>query len=588
MSRRGHPASLPTTTVRRPPVLTGGGFVVEHRDEAGSVAVYDFRTLPVEDALRRSLARLFAARCVPSRWTSHHSSRHFWGPLQVFTAHLAALDVPVADIDQLTAGMWKQWRLSRPNTLLGYRQITTVRGLLLDDPRLPAAAREAVSQRVLVPKAKEVSFERAEFDAIVSTARRMFRTAHLRITDNARHLAQWRSGAFTRGSEAWLLGEALDCVARTGEAPHDTRIGQRGRVLARYVGVLGGESSEHTWQRLLMTRMETVALGVLLLAEHGWNLSVINRLKVPQAAPDAGSGSGSGSTRIYRVELEKHKRGTGRYYETRNFTDDGAASPGRLITQALEATVFARAAVHTLSPGTDRLLIWRSARARLDGYLQDDTSKKAAIGVFGFGITGCTANRWATQQGFASSPFRRGRRTVNTLHRREPGQNSQATHDHVYVLTNPQVRQAAVPVIAAAAEAVVSKARDMMFAAELRDRADPVDQPTATADCHDYSHSPYPGPEGGCGASFLMCLACTNARIHPAHHSRLAHLHHALDNLRTAMDPGRWQSNWGEAHGRLEHLKGLLGAAVWTRALTEVTDTDRDLIALLLNGDLDQ
>jgi hypothetical protein len=54
------------------------------------------------------------------------------------------------------------------------------------------------------------------------------------------------------------------------------------------------------------------------------------------------------------------------------------------------------------------------------------------------------------------------------------------------------------------------------------------------------------------------------------------------------MDPGQWQSDWGDGHARLGHLKGLLGAAVWARALADVTDTDRELIALLLNGDLDQ
>ncbi|RSS26089.1 hypothetical protein EF914_04445 [Streptomyces sp. WAC05458] len=569
--------------MRKPPVLTVDDLVVEHRDRTGAVAVYDFRALPVEDALRRSLAHLFAARCVPSRWTSHQSSRYFWLPLQVFTAYLATLDSPVSDLDQLTAGVWQQWRLSRPNTPFGYRQITTVRGLLLDDPRLSAAAREALARRVLKPTAKEVSFQAAEFDAIVTTARRMFRAAHLRISDNARHLAEWRSGTFPRGSEAWLLGEALDCLARTGEAPHDTRVRrQRGRALARYARVLGGERPEHTWQRLFLTRMETVALGVLLLAEHGWNLSVINRLKVPQAAPDVGSDG----PRIYRVELEKHKRGAGRYFETRNLTDDGAASPGRLITQALEATVFARAAVHTLSPGTDRLLIWRSAKAPLE-LPQDETGKRSGVGVFGFGISGRTAKGWATQQGFASSPFRRGRRTVNSLHRRAPGQNSQATHDRVYTLTDLQVRQRAIPVIAEAAEAVVTRAHATVLAAELREGADPADQPTVTADCHDYDNSPYPGPGGGCGASFLMCLACPNARIHPAHHSRLAHLHHALDNLRTVLDSGQWQSQWQKGHARLEHLKSQLGTAVWTRALADVTDTDRELIALLLNGDLD-
>ncbi|CAM5671346.1 hypothetical protein STENM327S_03010 [Streptomyces tendae] len=272
---------------------------------------------------------------------------------------------------------------------------------------------------------------------------------------------------------------------------------------------------------------------------------------------------------------------------TRNLTDDGAASPGRLITQALEATVFARAAVYALSPCTDRLLIRRSGKAPWEVRPQDERGRRSAIGVFGSGISGCTAHRWATQQGFAASPFRRGRRTVNTLHRRAPGQNSQTTHDRVYALTDPQVRQAAIPVIAEAAEAVVAKAHATVFAAELREEADLADQPTATADCHDYADGPYPGPGGGCSASFLMCLACPNARIHPAHHSRLAHLHHALDNLRTALEPGQWHRQWEEGHARLEHLKGQLGAAVWTRALAEVSDTDRELIALLLNGDLD-
>ncbi|MEU8983645.1 hypothetical protein [Streptomyces sp. NPDC048309] len=105
--------------------------------------------------------------------------------------------------------------------------------------------------------------------------------------------------------------------------------------------------------------------------------------------------------------------------------------------------MFARAAVHTVSPGADRLLIWRSGRAPLNGYPQDDTSKKPGIGVLGFGISGCTAQRWSTQQGFSSSPFRRGRRTVNTLYRRKPGQKSQATRDRVYALADLQVRQAA-------------------------------------------------------------------------------------------------------------------------------------------------
>ncbi len=72
-------------------------------------------------------------------------------------------------------------------------------------------------------------------------------------------------------------------------------------------------------------------MGVLFLAEFGWNLSVISRLKVPLATPDQGEDGHP----TYRVELVKPRRGTGLHHETRNVTDHGADSPGRLITQAL-------------------------------------------------------------------------------------------------------------------------------------------------------------------------------------------------------------------------------------------------------------
>src|ERR1700692_3694972 len=54
----------------------------------------------------------------------------------------------------------------------------------------------------------------------------------------------------------------------------------------------------------------------------------------------------------YRIALEKPRRGTGRRHETRNVTDHGADSPGRLITQSLQATRFARAIVVEQAPGT--------------------------------------------------------------------------------------------------------------------------------------------------------------------------------------------------------------------------------------------
>jgi len=286
----------------------------------------------------------------------------------------------------------------------------------------------------------------------------------------------------------------------------------------------------------------------------------------------------------YRIPLEKLKRGAGRHYETRNVTDEGANSPGRLITHALQATRFARAVVEQLAPGTDRLIVWRTGR--LD-HQSADQDRHPPVGPFRFGIHTDTAAKWAQAAGFHGSPFRRGRRTVIALDRREPTQHSQDTHDRHYVLADTRVQAQAVDVIAAGADDATGHARQLVLIAELREQPTPGDVPTATVDCGDFHNSPYPAPDGGCGASFLTCLACPNARVHPGHHSRLAHLHQALTNLRSALPPGTWQTDWGETHARLADLRGKLGAGVWTRALTQVSEGDRGLINDLLTGVLD-
>ena len=100
---------------------------------------------------------------------------------------------------------------------------------------------------------------------------------------------------------------------------------------------------------------------------------------MPLASPDQGEDGHP----TYRIPLEKPRRGPGRHYETRNVTDHGAGSPGRLITQALQATRFARAIVEELAPGTDRLIVWRTGTA---GPRRADLDRHPPVGPFCFGI----------------------------------------------------------------------------------------------------------------------------------------------------------------------------------------------------------
>ena len=110
-------------------------------------------------------------------------------------------------------------------------------------------------------------------------------------------------------------------MARTGDLPRCVRKnGQPSNVEARYRNALGTVA----WQRLFLSREEAVALGVLLLAEFGWNLSVISSLEVPMASPDQGEDGHP----TYRIPLVKLRRGPGR--TPRDPQPRRRAAPGEL------------------------------------------------------------------------------------------------------------------------------------------------------------------------------------------------------------------------------------------------------------------
>ncbi|WP_406407365.1 hypothetical protein OG923_03870 [Streptomyces halstedii] len=264
-------------------------------------------------------------------------------------------------------------------------------------------------------------------------------------------------------------------------------------------------------------------------------------------------------------------------------TDSGADSSGRLITEALEVTAHARALLEQLDADVDRLLIWRQTTPH-DGQGYPEAVR---IGPFGLGVDELAGGAWARSVGLQGSPLRRLRKTVNVLHRRGPGQNTQDSHDSVYVVGEPQAQQAAVPVIADGALEAVDAARRTVFTARLTSDANTRDRQTVTAGCAGWEHSPFSPAGQGCAASFLLCTACPNARITPVHHPRLAHLLNALDHLRGVVEPGVWQADWADAHARLTDLRGRLGEPVWQVALEAVTASDRTVIDQLMQGDFD-
>ena len=186
----------------------------------------------------------------------------------------------------------------------------------------------------------ETAYTAEQFGQIKAAATRSFHPAWRRITGNQRHLQEWRAGRFEEQSMPWLLGEALERLAVTGDVP--TRRygpGQCRMPDPRYLQALGGGTAEHTWQRLFLPPPSGVAGRAdgdrLRLELHpGVGARPSRRRGSRRRRPE--------SRGRHRVELEKRRRHPPHRYETRNLADWGPNAPGRLITRAIEATGPAR------------------------------------------------------------------------------------------------------------------------------------------------------------------------------------------------------------------------------------------------------
>lgn len=564
----------------RPPMLAPGELVVRVVDESGvRQRSFDFGQLPGSWPLRRSLAEAFAFQTGPEgTWRSLASGIGNWYVLTVFTRFLADLESPpneIADIDEAT---WAAWRLSRTNSSSGHRHVRTIRTLLLWHPQLPAGTRKLMTKRVGAVTSAEIAYTPEEFDRIKLFAGRRFRSALHRIRDNQQLLEQWRSGQLAEDDAQWELAAALDGLSRTGDVP--AYIGVGGRIRTRYgqTQMFGGSASVNSWMRLFLNCEEAAALAVLMIATYGWNATSVAELKVPRPTPDPGLDG----KLTYRVELEKRRRNPPHRYETRNLTDWGAESPGRLISQAIEATEPARTTLAGLEAPTDRLIVSRT------------TVRKAAYGGtagwFQSGFRAAILKQWAEELGLNGGlNCRRLRKTVLVGHLRTPSQHGEDTHERVYVLPDPRTRADAISVIGAGVAEAVESAQ-LTFTARISKTfdTDPASD-TATATCTDYYHSPFGEPGSGCRASFLLCTACPNAVVTPRHLPRLAYLLHTLENLQGVLPDAIWDADWRDHHGRLAdlRLRPDFTDTEWSDALAAALPADRSAIDALLNKGFD-
>jgi hypothetical protein len=593
-TRRHHRrAALPGAGYTRPSSLHPTGLIVTVFGESGGVeGTFDFTRLPGTIELRCAFAAALDRKSGPAgAWRSGETCRNGYWALRAFLEHLVTRDDAPSTAAEISPAMWAAWRLSLPHNHTARNRLALLRTVLPLVHGLPPETVTAIDRRIAQSPHPTEAYSYERFEQIRSKAAVTFNTALVRIRSNREHLRRWYAGEYASGSTDWVIGEALDAILRSGDVP---RLGRRCDMLHRHARVLGGRGADKTWARLFLTGPEAFAL--LLVASEGWNRSVLHRMRVPDHDPAVGDDKFD----IHLVEIHKRRRPVRLRYTSNNLVDTGPDSPGRLMRQAIEATELARQSLELLGRPTDRLLVSRRTGTPDEPFCE--------------GIPGpSVVARFSVEAGlFASerTPFRvslrRVRRTVQVLISKQPAQNTEQTHESIYVLRDPAARAEAQQTIAKGltdaldhAHAVVmmrimlgDKANELIELSDDPDLARAIqhgDMDTATAACTDFFDSPFTDEPGQpCTASFLWCLRCENAVVTRRHLPRLVYLHRGLNQLRGTVDQAVWDQDWREHFHRLhlllaEHTTTAEQAA----ALRTITDTDRTLIDLLLHRGLD-
>jgi hypothetical protein len=593
----GKRAALPPAGYRRPGNLSPDGMIVTVISEDGEqLGQVDFRAAAGPQEVRRELTAAFARLCSSTgTWNRHATCDKHGKLLKRFLAFLGELDAPPARIAEITPGMWSQWLMSGQSWGHGGRSM--LRRVLVETGALPAATRQAVDTRMRAPKHSRTveAYTLAEFKLIRATARRTTAQIEKRIAAGTALLRRYRVGEFEPGSEQSRLGALLEQIMSSGNVDRyaDGQLREHVKDVCR--SVVGGYRG--VMKMLFPSGTEIGALATLLICEEGWNLSVLETMDVPDFEPDGGIGE----VRIHRVSTLKHRRPTGRKHASNNLVDLGDGSAGRALAQVVAVTDEARACLDGLGEPTRRLLVGH--RVKRNG--PDRQPWLIGAAKHTVDIWGETLDLESPHGGALKVSAQRLRRTHQALFG-GPRQNTQRTHEDVYLLRNAVVRAESADVIAAGLHGAVDHASASVRMRLLRASPDPDEQEiaalaeqsgmpvdrvrelvrgdldTATGACRDFQHSPFT-PAGPCSVSFLLCFACDNALATSRHLPRLIYLHDCLTALRSAAGAAAWAADWAAHYSRISDLLSTHATDTERTALRgRLTDRDRELIDQLL------
>lgn len=568
-SRRGRPANQPPMHYRRPDIVSEDGLSVTMTLASGKSTAYTFTDLGPPTALLLELIEAFA-RCIApvGGWDSPYTCEGGSHKLRSFYRYTQALEPPITRIEQVTPSVWNSWKATKQSTSVWNSALKLTRVILRKATGLPEATQVAMRQPLSHPRkrTKKVSLSRKEFKRVELECWRVFDAACRRIEANLLEYQRLQTvvtnGKATKSEQ--VMYEAIAALLYDGQA--------LGREQFPHLRKSVGNPSLPTADSFYLGSLEVYSAMLLFAALRGYTPGMIYDLRSGHQRPDGGLDE----VAVRNVQVVKPRRGRKRAVARDNLQDAGRRSAGNLYKRLIEATRPAREFLAANGLSTDMLFLAYSRRADFSPSGAFITGRKIRMAVRNLP----SLPSWLTttdNQGKSILVSLRLMRRSEQVINREPRFNSERVHDEVYVLPDEGIVEESAEVIIQGQLDAVEHAKTTMQLRTLSDedltlaRKTPevlakrlgissgrikllllgnLDTPVAS--CLDFENSPF--NEGSCRASFLLCLACSNAVVAPKHLPRLVALRCALEATASAITSHVWEADYRQHYDRLQHL----------------------------------
>lgn len=476
--------------------------------------------------------------------TLHHVRTH--------AAHILAFahERRVTSFSEFTPQLWDEY-LSLGNN----QRITIVRALMQRVSVLPMDTQARIRRRfskikpvdavthtnppaaVAAPASPELrgpEYSRAELSAIENAAQRVLSQGARRIEQ---HQALVQSDAQTQ------LANSLRSMLQGGPIP------------TSYAALPNTpkDVKTATFHWVMPTREEAVAFAALMVIKEGYNLSTVERMRMPRTSASIGDADG-----IILLETDKPRRGQSRRHAQNVLEASTEGAAGSVVKRWLNMTQAVHQFLIAHETPTASLFLYASlspCRGGPNSLFAQHLHVPIRVGL-PTGSRPSWSKPWWLQG--LNLNFQKLHRSALAVLNRGALHNTRSTYITDYLAKSPTALQTAHQSSLKAQEYALARANERIQLPLLESNSIPDGaSDTATVSCRNYDC--HPETKERCTDSFLACLTCPNAVAAPMHLPRLCYLREALDNRRSMTDSRDW-NRWSEHFWNLEaFLRNVAG-----------------------------